>query len=357
MGPAHHFIAGSLRNPSLVSISSTAAVDTLISDPSLPAKSCFLGVTVDPFHNRILAVVYSNLPLSFNGLAAYDLQSRHRLFLTPLSDPYSTNTAAGANDVAVDPDGNAYVTNSASNFIWKVNPEGERSVFSRTKPSLEVHTLSAMNGMLLNDKQIYVGPLLRKQQDMKVEGSSSFTTYPVDQGTPYSSCGLNGIVYVSEGYLLVVQSNTGKLFKVNAEDGTAETVLLNKDLTGADGVAVKSDGVVLVASQQKLYIIKSNSSWSEGVVYDEKALDAERFASSVAVGGEERVYVLYGHVYEGVMGNAEREEFSLVEVELEEESEEGSVWAFVLIGLAVTYFMFRRFQMRQLATNMNKKIA
>ncbi|KAM7500937.1 hypothetical protein LguiA_025351 [Lonicera macranthoides] len=27
-----------------------------------------------------------------------------------------------------------------------------------------------MNGMLLNDKQIYVGPLLRKQQDMKVEG-------------------------------------------------------------------------------------------------------------------------------------------------------------------------------------------
>lgn len=129
---AHHFIASSLRNPSLVSISSTAAVDTLISDPSLPAKSCFLGVTVDPFHNRILAVVYSNLPLSsFNGLAAYDLQSRHRLFLTPLSDPYSTNTAAGANDVAVDPNGNAYVTNSASNFIWKVNPEGERSIFSR----------------------------------------------------------------------------------------------------------------------------------------------------------------------------------------------------------------------------------
>ncbi|KAM7471594.1 hypothetical protein LguiA_009777 [Lonicera macranthoides] len=39
-----------------------------------------------------------------------------------------------------------------------------------TKPSLEVHTLSAMNGMLLNDKQIYVGLLLRKQQDMKEEG-------------------------------------------------------------------------------------------------------------------------------------------------------------------------------------------
>lgn len=129
---AYHFIAGSLRNPILVSISSTAVIDTLISDPSLPANSCFLGVTVDPLRNRILAVVHSHSPLSsFNGLAAYDLRSRHRLFLTPLSDPYSTNTASGANDVAVDPDGNAYVTNSASNFIWKVNPEGERSVFSR----------------------------------------------------------------------------------------------------------------------------------------------------------------------------------------------------------------------------------
>lgn len=155
----------------------------------------------------------------------------------------------------------------------------------------------------------------------------------------------------------MVQSNTGKMFKVNVDDGSARTVLLNKDLTAADGMAVRSDGVVVVVSQHKAYFIKSDSSWSEGVVYDETTLDAERFASSVSIGGEDRVYVLYGHVGEGMMVNTEREEFSIVEIKSEKESQEDSVWVFVLIGLGLAYFLFWRFQMRQLVTNMNKKTA
>lgn len=179
----------------------------------------------------------------------------------------------------------------------------------------------------------------------------------MDRDLPYSSCGLNGIVYINKGYLLVVQSNTGKLYKVNAEDGTARRVLLNKDLTAPDGMAVRSDGVVVVVSQHKLYFIKSDSSWAEGVVFDETALDADKFATSVTVGGGDRVYVLYGHVWEGIMGNVDREEFSIVEIESEKESGEDGVWVYVLIGLGLAYFLFWRFQMRQLVTNMNKKHA
>jgi hypothetical protein len=57
----------------------------------------------------------------------------------------------------------------------------------------------------------------------------------VDCDSLFSYCGLNEIVYVSKGYLLVVQSNTGKMFKVDEEDGTAKLVLLDKYLTLADG--------------------------------------------------------------------------------------------------------------------------
>lgn len=179
----------------------------------------------------------------------------------------------------------------------------------------------------------------------------------MDPTTPYSSCGLNGVVYIGKGYLLVVQSSTGKLFKVDDEDGTARTVILNKDLTAADGIAVRSDGVVVAVSQHKAYYIKSDSSWSEGVIFDETALDGERFATSATVGGEERVYVLYGHVKEGMLGNVGREEFGIVEIESRKESGEESLWVYLLIGLALAYFFFWRFQMKQLVTNMNKKTA
>ncbi|CAN1233855.1 hypothetical protein LINPERPRIM_LOCUS4030 [Linum perenne] len=125
----------------------------------------------------------SPLPI-FNALAAYDLQSRERIFLSLLPDGESLDSSSGsrpvANAIAVDYKGNAYVTNSLGtsegNFIWKVDSQGERSIFSRS-------------------------PL--------------FTRFPAD----YSNPGLNGIAYLSKGYLLVVQSNTGKMFKVDEVDG------------------------------------------------------------------------------------------------------------------------------------------
>ncbi|WOG88997.1 hypothetical protein DCAR_0208232 [Daucus carota subsp. sativus] len=312
---SQHFIVGSLRRPTLQSVSDAGVVDTLLSDASLPSDSAFLGLAVDTQHRRIVAVVHSS---SSPAVASYNLRNGSRIFLTLLPDSNATASSAGANDVAVDFSGNAYVTNSASNLIYKVNKDGEFSVLSR---------------------------------------SPIFSQSAVEPNTPYSSCGLNGVVYVSKGYLLVVQSNTGKMFKVNVDDGSARTVLLNKALTAADGMAVRRDGVVVVASREKAYFIKSDSSWSEGVVFDETALDAERFASAVTIGGDRRVYVLYGHIGEGMMGNTEREEFAIVEIESEKESKEDSVWIFVLIGLGLAYFMFWRFQMRQLVTDMNKKAA
>nr|XP_043624381.1 uncharacterized protein LOC122595958 [Erigeron canadensis] len=315
---SQHFIVGSLRHPTILSVSDAGVVSTLVFDESLPANSSFLGVTVDVTYNRMLAVVYRHSEPSNCALAAYDLRAPHkRLFLATLYDSASSISGAGANDVAVDFSGNAFVTNSASNLIWKVDLEGKASVLSKSK---------------------------------------AFTKTPVPD-TPYSGCGLNGIGYVSKGYLLVTQSNTGKLYKVDSEDGTARIVQLNRELIAPDGLAIRRDGVLLVVSQHKLYFIKSDDSWSEGVVYDETALDTESFPTSVTVGAENRAYVLYGHVKEGISGNSQRDRFSILEVRSEDESGVEAVWVYVLIGFGLLYFFVWRFQMRQLFTNMNKKVA
>lgn len=314
-----HFIVGSLRSPTLLSVSDAGVVNTLVSDTSLPENSSFLGVTVDVTHNRVLAVVHPHSEPSDYALAAYDLRApHHRLFLATLHDPESSTSSFGANDVAVDFSGNAFVTNSDSNLIWKVDLDGKASVLSKSKV---------------------------------------FTKTPVDPTTPYSSCGLNGIAYCNKDYLLVVQSNTGNLYKVDSEDGTARKIRLNRELTAPDGIAIRSDGVLLVVSQYKLYFIKSSDSWSDGVVYDETALDSGSFPTSVTTGAEDRVYVLYGHIKEGMTGNSQRDQFSILEVRSADESGDEAVWVYVLIGFGFAYFLFWRFQMRQLFTNMNKKIA
>lgn len=324
---SQHFIVGSTRPHKLIAVSDAGVVETLISDTSLPPNSSFLGLTVDRYSNRLLACVHRapcpESPTPFNALAAYDLQSNRRLFLAPLLDENNIEMVTEgdvqlpvANDVAVDFHGNAYVTNSGGNFIWKVDVNGDASISSKSKV---------------------------------------YKSHPVDTTTDYHKCGLNGIVYSSRGYLLVVQSNTGKLFRVSVDDGTARTVTLNRDLTAADGIAVREDGVVLVVSREKLYFLHSNDGWGEGVVFDETALEKERFAIAVTVGDQRRVYVLYGHVMEGINGNAEREEFGIAEVESEKETEEEPVWLYILCGLGFTIFFFWRFQMHRLVETLNKK--
>lgn len=324
-----HFIVGSLHSRTIHSVSDAGVVQTLISDPFLPENATILGLAVDSSNRRLLAAIHCLPPLlPCSALAAYDLRggAGRRIFLSPLPSLPGDDGAVlrdVANDVAVDYNGNAYVTNSAKSFIWRVDRDGAATIFSR---------------------------------------SPAFNSQPVapDADASFRDCGLNGIVYNSKGYLLVVQSNTGKMFKVDEETGTARMVLLNGDMVAADGVARRRrDGTVVVVSQKKLWYVKSQDSWSEGVIYDEVELDVEGFPTAVTVAGQDRVYVLYGRVMEGIMGSykdgEEREWFGIEEVSSEKESGEDKVWVYVLIGLGFAYFCFWRFQMKKLITNMDKK--
>ncbi|ESW08770.1 hypothetical protein PHAVU_009G073100 [Phaseolus vulgaris] len=315
---AQHFLVGSLRHRTISAISDAGVVETLVSDPSLPENVSILGLAVDSRNNRVLAALHALAPLPpFNALAAYDLRSGRRLFLSALpSAVEGDEERAIANDVAADFKGNAYVTNSVGNYIWKVNEKGEASILSN---------------------------------------SARFTEHPVIIEEKFSSCGLNGVVYNSKGYLLVVQTNTGKMFKVDADDGVARLVLLNEDLVGADGVALRNDGVVLVVSLRRVWLLKSNDGWSQGVVFDKIDLDDEGFPTSIVVRERERAYVLHGRMMEGILGNSS-ESFKIEEVRSPKESEGENVWMYVMVGIGLAYFLFWRFQMKQLVNNMNKKI-
>jgi DNA-binding beta-propeller fold protein YncE len=124
---AQHFLVGSLRNRTITVVSDVGVIKTLISNSSLPENVTVLGLALDSTNHSLLAIIHAADPLPhFDAFVPYDLRLGNHLFLSLLpSDDAPVGTHQTANDVTVDFKGNAYITNSAGNYIWKVNADGD----------------------------------------------------------------------------------------------------------------------------------------------------------------------------------------------------------------------------------------
>lgn len=123
-----------------------------------------------------------------------------------------------ANDIAVDSQGNSYITDSLSPIIYKVDAQGVATVFL---------------------------------ENSQLSGGTGF--------------GLNGIVFHPDGYLLVAKSNDGTLFKVPiANPASFTTVTTTQSLVGADGMLLLDPTTLLVVagSQSTVFRMTSSDAWA-----------------------------------------------------------------------------------------------
>jgi sugar lactone lactonase YvrE len=122
------------------------------------------------------------------------------------------------NDIAFDSKGNAYVTDSFSPAIYKIDSKGQPSLFV--------------------------------QSDM-------FKSIDV---------GLNGVVVHPGGYLLVDHNKSGRLFRVTLKDPSKITVVkIPTFFPGADGLALDDkNNLILVQNKgaDKIFLLKSADGWS-----------------------------------------------------------------------------------------------
>ncbi|XP_024536671.1 uncharacterized protein LOC9646165 isoform X2 [Selaginella moellendorffii] len=174
-----------------------------------------LGIRVDPPRNRLLAVVADAWNQKRAALIAYDLATWETLFVTNLESP----DLLLADDVAVDPEGNAYVTEALGNFIWKIDRDGNN-----------VANLS----------------------------SPVFTSKP--HQLPFYLAGLNGIDYHPDGFLLAIHTWSGALFKVSL-DGSSVEVVKAPLVAGGDGIALLSPDKLVVAGVPGARLLKSSDGW------------------------------------------------------------------------------------------------
>jgi sugar lactone lactonase YvrE len=266
------FLLGSLSTGSITSVSLLGGTQTLIEDEDLISS---VGIHIDAANDRLL-VANSDRSAFGNpdskglaALAAYDLETGERLYYAELSALTAEREGQNfANDVTVDADGNAYVTNSFQPLIYKVDIDGNAEVF-------------------IEDEQL---------------------TAP--------GFGLNGIDFHPDGYLLAAVGGSAAIFKIPLDDPEALTQVELSEPVGIDGMVIAEDGSVIAVgrtganSTQEIVQIVSEDEWATAEI-----------VNRVETGGNATTVTLVEdvpHYINAYLNNPAQEAYEIVPVEFVE---------------------------------------
>lgn len=210
-----------------------------------------LGLHIDHTKKRVL-ITNTNIDGSLAELFAYDLSGR---FLFKADLGILSDGGHLANDVTVDRQGNAYVTDSYGGIIYKVYPSGTAEIFIQDE---------------------------------------AFTPPP-------GAFGLNGIDYHPRGFLIVSRMDTNQLFRIPLNDPqNFSEIARSAALYGPDGLYLKNPNELLVVSNDfggenaRVQTFKTRDGWETATLTDE-FLAPGNFLTTVAI-KRNTAYVLSAHL-------------------------------------------------------------
>jgi sugar lactone lactonase YvrE len=254
------FLSGSLAEGTIFVIERDGRVVPFIRDPDLVSS---VGIEADEDRDRLLvansnSAVFSDQNATGHAkLGVYHLTTGERLAMVDLGATIGAGARHFANDVTVDGEGNAYVTDTFANAIYRVTPEYEATVMHR------------------------------------------FT------GLPEGAL-LNGIVYHEGGYLLVVAGD--RIYKVPIANPAGTTqVNVTDPVGGQDGIVLLRDGRLVVTSnsqtEPRLVAFRSDDNWMSAQRVGVAILNGQ--ATTAAVVGDE-VWAVHPHFADAQAPTIER---------------------------------------------------
>ena len=244
----NRFLVGSWGEGKIFVVADNGTLTPFIEDDALVQPS---GLEIAVTQNQLLVANFnpsaqveegSKFPVS---VVVFDLETGKRLHFYELEN-LLPDTFSFVNDVTIDGDGNIYVTDSPAGAIYKVDTNGEASVFV---------------------------------QDER------FIDQPV---------GLNGIEYHSDGYLIVgVAGSPPALYTVSLDEQPIIHEIATEIPIGNDGITLHPDGSLIVAGanlhgstdfadwEWTTFTLSSNDNWKSATIVGEHSYD--RFGSTVAI--------------------------------------------------------------------------
>ncbi|WP_437587261.1 hypothetical protein [Sorangium sp. So ce1000] len=274
------FLVSSFREGAIYAVDRDGGASLVVDDPRLCSV---LGIAVDVERGRLWAV-NSDLgasvkpsaagPKNLAAVGVYDLSTGkaiHYVDLAPLSPG-----AHLMNGIALDSAGNAYITDSFSPTIYKVDPQGNAAVFLR------------------------------------------------DERFAGDGINLNGVVVHPDGYLLVVKKSDGSLFRVPlANPSRFSRVDVAERFVGGDGlILVGKKNLVLVANQASgvasnaAFSLSSEDGWGTARLRGVERLGDVYPTTGVLRDG--KLYVIYSKLNELIQSSPEQRDRLRVEATIQQ---------------------------------------
>ena len=249
---SNSYYVSSARLGNIGEVSADGKYKVLYQSPEL--KSSY-GLKIHPDKKRLFACIgdanYSKFKTpdtdkKLARLISIDIKTGKKLMDVDLS-----GLAPGkhfANDLTFDKSGNAYITDSYANVIYKVSSDGKASLFA-------------------------------KSDLFKTEG-----------------VGLNGIVWHQGNFLLVASSGAGTVFKVNVANPTdISLVTLPQFFMNADGLLLSDPNTLTLVQNggsNRIYQLQTNDNWKSAKVKSATKFE-DRFAfPSTATANKGDVWVM-----------------------------------------------------------------
>jgi len=259
------FIHGSLSQGTIYAVEDDGSTTPLIENEDFIST---VGLHIDTATNRLL-IAHSDSTI-FQGesptehtaaLYAYDLETNELLFFSDFTNLY-LDPIHFANDVTVDDEGNAYVTDSMAPIIFRIDTEGNAEIF-------------------IEDMRLYA-PIV----------------------------GLNGIEYHPDGYLLAVVTTAGRLYKIPLDDPSAISQVETSEPIFGDGMTWFGEDLAVV-SLNTVKILHSDDDWETATVIAQSSNDLE--GATTVTTREDALYAVLANI-----ADPDAPTFDIVRVELAE---------------------------------------